>query len=346
LILGSYLNVPACYYPKDYSGYHISKVEQTADRIVVSLTRDTPSGWLKDSKNVKVEIYSLNDQKLRIKIFDVDNERFEVPFPKLNISSGNFANSNLYQVEISESGILRVRRTSTSTLLLEADLRKVVFSDQFIEFSYQVPFDHLYGLGEHKDRFQKDFNWKRYVFFNRDGPPTFNQSGYGTHPFYLMVEKNQKERYSHGVMLFNSNAMETILQPTPAIIWRTIGGILDFYIFLGPTAADVVRQNIELLGRPYIPPYWGLGFHLCRFGYNSIKTTRETWKRTIDAKIPFDVQWNDIDYMNDQNDFTFNNQTFASFSDFIDEVHQNGMHYVLIFVNVLFFLYSAHLTKL
>ena len=36
--------------------------------------------------------------------------------------------------------------------------------------------------------------------------------------------------------------VDILLQPTPAITYRTIGGVLDFYVFLGPTPDDVVKQ--------------------------------------------------------------------------------------------------------
>lgn len=66
------------------------------------------------------------------------------------------------------------------------------------------------------------------------------------------------------------NILEVILQPTPAITFRTIGGIFDIYFFLGPTPADVVKQYSEIVGKPFMPPYWSLGFHLCRY-YIAIK---------------------------------------------------------------------------
>lgn len=77
-----------------------------------------------------------------------------------------------------------------------------------------------------------------------------------------------------------------------------------------------------------MPPYWGLGFHLCRYNYGSVNRTREIWKRTRDAGIPFDVQWNDIDYMDTAKDFTYDKLTFGGLSEFVDEVHSAGMHYV------------------
>lgn len=57
---------------------------------------------------------------------------------------------------------------------------------------------------------------------------------------------------------------DIVLQPEPAITYRTIGGVFDFYFFLGPKPSDVVSQYNDLVGTPFMPPYWSLGFQLCR----------------------------------------------------------------------------------
>lgn len=39
---------------------------------------------------------------------------------------------------------------------------------------------------------------------------------------------------------------EVTLQPAPAVTYRTIGGILDFYIFFGDTPEQVVQEFLEV----------------------------------------------------------------------------------------------------
>lgn len=41
-----------------------------------------------------------------------------------------------------------------------------------------------------------------------------------------------------------------------------------------------------------------------------------------------DVQWNDIDYMQRNNDFTIDPVNFADLPKFVDDLHAVGMHYV------------------
>jgi len=88
-------------------------------------------------------------------------------------------------------------------------------------------------------------------------------------------------------------------------------------------------SNIAVFGKTFMPPYWSLGFHLCRYGYDSLNKTIETMNRTIRAGIPLDVQWNDIDYMDGYKDFTYDKVNFRGLPEFVNDLHAKGMHYVL-----------------
>ena len=72
----------------------------------------------------------------------------------------------------------------------------------------------------------------------------------------------------------------------PAVTYRTVGGILDFYIFLGPSPEEVTYQYTELIGRPYFPPYWALGFQLSRYGYENLENLTKVFNRNIN-QIPY-----------------------------------------------------------
>ena len=105
------------------------------------------------------------------------------------------------------------------------------------------------------------------------------------------------------------------------VVFRTIGGILDFYIIDGTSLHEVVDEYYSLIGRPMMPPYWTLGFQLCRYGYTNDSHIRKVFDRVKDLDIPFDTQYADIDYMRDQLSFTYDPEKFAGLPELTKYVH-------------------------
>jgi alpha-glucosidase (family GH31 glycosyl hydrolase) len=71
----------------------------------------------------------------------------------------------------------------------------------------------------------------------------------GVHPFHINLELNNSAQTNvHGQFLLNSNTMDVDLQPLPALTYTTIGGIIDLYIFTGPTVQNVIEQYWEIIG--------------------------------------------------------------------------------------------------
>lgn len=41
--------------------------------------------------------------------------------------------------------------------------------------------------------------------------------------------------------------LEVVLEPLPRVTYRTIGGILEFYMFLGPDPESVIQQYTQVI---------------------------------------------------------------------------------------------------
>lgn len=73
-----------------------------------------------------------------------------------------------------------------------------------------------------------------------------------------------------------SNAMDAIKTTgnTPEhlnyLIYKTIGGIVDFRFFLGDSNPETAIYKFSIYsGRADLPPFWSFGYHQCRWGYKS-----------------------------------------------------------------------------
>lgn len=106
----------------------------------------------------------------------------------------------------------------------------------------------------------------------------------------MIIEPNGA---TSGIFIFNSNAQDYKFDEyetnQATLTYRTIGGILDIFFFAGPNPEDVIRQYQSVIGQPYMPPYWSLGFQLSRYGFNSLTNMRAALNRTLTAQIPLDV---------------------------------------------------------
>ncbi|XP_066581839.1 lysosomal alpha-glucosidase-like [Prorops nasuta] len=323
------LNIPYCYYPNGWSMYEVYNVSEKENEIYQFLKQKSHSFYKNDIPLVKMEALGIDQSTLRVKIYDPQIKRYEPPWPirpKIKPSKKRMQQKQYnFKVDYFLPGF-SISRTSTNvTLFNSIGIGGFIFANQFLQISSTLPTSNIYGLGEHRTKLKLNTHWQSFTLFNKDQPPTENANLYGSHPFYFIIEDSGN---CHGVLFLNSNAMDVILQPSPAITFRSIGGIFDIYFFMGPTPADVLKQYSEIVGKPFLPPYWSLGFHLCRFGYGSLEKTKEVWKRTKDAQIPFDTQWNDLDYMDKNNDFTYNKKTFKDLPQFIEDIHSAGMHYI------------------
>ncbi|RKP04517.1 family 31 glycoside hydrolase, partial [Thamnocephalis sphaerospora] len=111
-----------------------------------------------------------------------------------------------------------------------------------------------------------------------------------------------------------------------------LGGVLDFYVYSGPTAADVVRQHAELVGKPHMAPLWALGWHQCRYGYENVDALAKVVAEYRTHQIPLEAMWADIDYMQGRKDFTFDPDKFPRerVAELVEDLHEHQQRFVAI----------------
>lgn len=126
---------------------------------------------------------------------------------------------------------------------------------------------------------------------------------------------------------------EVDMTPYPAVTFRTIGGIIDLYVYAGPTAADVVKQHWAVIGQPAMPPYWALGFHLSRWGYENHLDLQNVIDRNIEAGMPYDVQWFDIETLLNKQVWTFSPIDFARLPAIVENLHSSRKRVVSVVVS-------------
>jgi alpha-glucosidase len=138
---------------------------------------------------------------------------------------------------------------------------------------------------------------------------------YGAHPVYY---DHRGDNGTHAVFLLNSDGIfspallvairlvSVILANTntrPGIEvkiddshgqfleYNTLGGIIDLYFVSGPTPVEAAQQYSEVVGKTAMMPYWGFGFHQCRYGMRDVYEVAEVVANYSKANIPLETMW-------------------------------------------------------
>ncbi|XP_055941324.1 maltase-glucoamylase-like [Argiope bruennichi] len=281
--------MPSCVYPKNYGYVSEGKTTPIFNGFVLPLQRvPAPSRYGDDIQVVHMKVEMQTKYRLRIKFYDPENYRFEVPVPKIQTHSStkdpgqNGREVYLYSVAYdvhSKVSSIKVRRSSSDAVIFDTSVGALLFANQFLELTTKLASLNVFGFGQHG---KNTFNLESITMFSSKSKDGTSSS---VHPMYLCLENDGN---AYGVLLLNSNALEIQFHPLPAVTFRTIGGVLDFYIFLGPSPEEVIQQYTEAIGRPSIPPYWSLGLHVGQLPHQSIDETEKLLNELKTKHIPWE----------------------------------------------------------
>jgi len=277
-----------------------------------------------DPPTLQADVHYYASDALRVSIKSLEDEppRWEVPepvghhVPTLE-SHPEAPPARSYLVEPSRTPQrfgLRVSRSESGRSVLDTLGSNLLFEPQLLQFSTALPLGSLvHGLGEQVGPWElsQQVNGsalgRTYTIWTRDrGTPDAGPNGnanlYGAHPMVLLQDPRDGGKAS-GLFLRSAAAMDVTLHPSThpqappgqlMLTYRVSGGVIDLFVFLGPTPEDVLRQYHAIIGLPALPPRWGLGFHVCRWGYSSLEDVEDVRQSIVKADIPVDTFWMDV----------------------------------------------------
>ncbi|CAA7012973.1 unnamed protein product [Microthlaspi erraticum] len=195
-----------------------------------------------------------------------------------------------------------------------------IHEQQVVTFEFS-PGTSFYGTGEVGGQLER--TGKRVFTWNSDawGYGAGTTSLYQSHPWVLVVLPAGE---TLGVLADTTRKCEIDLRKDGVI--RIISPpsypIITFGPFSSPSA--VLESLSHAVGTVFMPPKWALGYHQCRWSYMSDKRVAEIAQTFRDKKIPADVIWMDIDYMDGFRCFTFDKEHFPDPSALTKHLHNNG----------------------
>lgn len=187
--------------------------------------------------------------------------------------------------------------------------------------------EHVYGLGEKYARLDRRF--KRFHFFNVDqsvhlplGDPMYKSI-----PFYIIARPGK----AYGIFVDHPGYMyiDTGVENVERVKLVIEGRLATIYLFAGGLY-EILDEYTRLTGRPFMPPKWALGYHQCRWSYESQEEALEVAREFRRRGIPLDAVWLDIDYMDGYRLFTWNRERFPDPHRLADELHSMGVRLVTI----------------
>lgn len=196
-------------------------------------------------------------------------------------------------------------------------------------FKRLAPGERLLGGGERTEALDK--RGARMVFYNVDPPESHSET---TGPMYASIPFWMGLRQGRAYGIFMDSARRSDLDAGAShpnvMSFGTVDGDLTYYVFAGPTPAQVLQRYADLTGYTPLPPRWALGYAQSRWSYMSEEHLRSVADEFRRRKIPCDTLYLDIDYMDGYRVFTWNRWRFPDPERMLRELGEQGFKVVTI----------------
>lgn len=272
--------------------------------------------------NARVNIYVYDDNLIRFR-YTNKNEFSKAPsyaviYELPAKTKFDFADEKS-GLKITTGGlIVKISKSPCRISIYDKDMNLINADDQ----SFGVSFDNdevrcfkklidgesFYGLGEKTGNLRK--NGKEYTLWNTDYPAYTNRTDalYQSIPFFYGI----KDFKAYGIFFDNSyKSRFNFGASNNRFYWfGAEQGEMDYYFIYGPEIKNILTSYAQLTGKMELPPMWALGYQQCRWSYYPESTLSAIANTMRAKKIPCDVLYLDIHYMDGYRVFTWDKSRF------------------------------------
>lgn len=188
--------------------------------------------------------------------------------------------------------------------------------------------ERFLGLGEKTGNL--DRRGSAYVNWNTDNPRygPADDPLYVSIPFYIGVLKNKV----YGIFLDNSYRTEFNFGASNDRFssFSAEEGEMDYYFIHDQSMRGIIDKYTQLTGKMTMPPLWALGFQQSRWSYFPDTEVMDIAKNFRERRIPLDVMYLDIHYMDAYKIFTWHPTRFSAPEKLLSNLKDMGIHTTVI----------------
>ncbi len=263
--------------------------------------------------------HAILEEKIKSCIsYSVEDDEKEITFKTENLSVK--INKDKFKIAIYDS---------KNNLINEDDEKSIEWNgDRIVNYKKMNKGSSFFGFGEKTGGLLKNGTsmtmWNTDAYkYNKNTDPL-----YASIPFF--IEKNKD--YTVGILFDNTYQSFFDMGKSFEDIYYmgAVNGEINYYVFYGKTVKDVIEKYTEYTGRINMPPKWAIGHQQCRFSYFPDTRVEEIADKLRENKIPTDVIYLDIDFMEDFKSFTYNKLHFPEPKKLIDSLHKKGFKVITI----------------
>ncbi len=308
----------------------VTAVEKQAQRMVIH------------AENGYMELYFVAPEIVRVRVrpdpdfkppFSYAVDKIDWPQPSVLVQDGPevfTAQTDHLVCRLRKDGCRLSFETPQGRVFCEDADGGVAWRSQEVRWTRAYPpTEHSYGLGARA--MPLNLRGRRLALWNSDPLPGFKTGDdpvYTSIPFYVGTQPE----LAFGILWDNParGYVDLGAHTTNEMTFFAEADELRFYLIADQNVSAVLRLYAALTGHMPLPPMWALGYHQSRWGYDSEGVFRRLAEEFRQRRLPCDVLYFDIDYMDGYRSFTWDRDKFPLLPGLLADLEEQGFKSVAI----------------